>query len=79
MRVSIGNPTVSRCFNPANSSLTIDGKFGIINKRIASVREWGFITFNSEPHLVYREAYTGSPNFATTGQLEKDQNNRIKL
>ena len=38
MRVSVGNQTVPRCCNTANSSLTIDGKFEILNKRIGSVR-----------------------------------------
>jgi len=38
MRVSAGNSiAVLRC-NTANSSLTIDGKFEIMNKRIGSVR-----------------------------------------
>ncbi|WP_321289388.1 hypothetical protein [uncultured Sunxiuqinia sp.] len=38
MRVSVGNPTeVLRC-NTANSSLTIDEKFEILNKRIGSVQ-----------------------------------------
>ena len=38
MRVSVGNPTaVLRC-NTANSSLTIDGKIEMLNKRIGYVR-----------------------------------------
>lgn len=38
MRGSAGNSTaVLRC-NTANSSLTIDGKFEIMNKRIGSVQ-----------------------------------------
>ena len=51
MRVSAGNSTaVLRC-NTANSSLTIDGKFEIMNKRIGSVRNWKLITFNPALHL----------------------------
>lgn len=38
MRVSAGNPAVVLRCNTANSSLTIDGKFGILNKRIGYVR-----------------------------------------
>ena len=34
----MGNLTVSRCCNTANSSSTIDGKFEIMNKRIGSVK-----------------------------------------
>jgi hypothetical protein len=38
MRVLAGNPTATLCCNTANSSLTIDGKFEILNKRIGSVQ-----------------------------------------
>ncbi len=38
MRVSEGNQAAARCCNTANSSLTIDGKFEILNKRIGYVR-----------------------------------------
>ena len=38
MRVSAGNSTAVRCCNTANSSLTIDGKNEIMDKRIGSVR-----------------------------------------
>ena len=40
----------ARCCNTANS-LTIDGKFEIMNKRIGSVRNWKFITFNPALHI----------------------------
>lgn len=38
MRVSAVFWAAARCRNTANSSLTIDGKFEILNKRIGSVR-----------------------------------------
>ena len=38
MRVLAVFRTATRCSNTANSSLTIDGKFEIMNKRIGSVR-----------------------------------------
>ena len=38
MRVSAVFYTAARCCNTANSSLTIDGKFEIMNKRIGSGR-----------------------------------------
>lgn len=38
MRVSAVIWAAARCCNTANSSLTIDGKFEIMNKRIGSVR-----------------------------------------
>ena len=37
MRGSVVNPILFRCYNTANSSSTIDGKFDILNKRIGSV------------------------------------------
>jgi len=37
MRVSAANRATARCCNTANSSLTIDGKFEIMNNRIGSV------------------------------------------
>ena len=51
MRVSAGNSTaVLRC-NTANSSATIDGKKENIYKRIGSVRNLKFPTFNPALHL----------------------------
>ncbi len=38
MRVSAGNSTAVLRSNTANSSLTIDEKFEILNKRIGSVQ-----------------------------------------
>ena len=38
MRVSVVNQSAALCCNTANPSLTIDGKFEIINKRIGSVQ-----------------------------------------
>ncbi len=38
MRGSAVLGAAARCCNTANSSLTIDGKFEIMNKRIGSVR-----------------------------------------
>ncbi|MDM8162238.1 hypothetical protein QUH73_20660, partial [Labilibaculum sp. K2S] len=38
MRVSAVFGAAARCCNTANSSLTIDGKFEIMNKRIGSVQ-----------------------------------------
>jgi len=38
MRVSAVFVAAARCCNTANSSLTIDGKFEIMNKRIGYVR-----------------------------------------
>ena len=51
MRVSAVLQAAVRCCNTANSSLTIDGKFEILNKRIGSVRAWKFITFNPALHI----------------------------
>lgn len=38
MRGSTGNTAAILCCNTAYSSVTIDGKFEIMNKRIGSVR-----------------------------------------
>ena len=51
MRVLVGNPTVSRCCNSANSSLTIGVKFEFISKRIGSVQFDNKVLRNPVQHL----------------------------
>lgn len=51
MRVSAVFLAAARCCNTANSSATIVGKFEIMNKRIGSMRNRKFPTFNPALHL----------------------------
>ncbi len=63
MRVSAVFCTAARCCNTANSSLTIDEKFEILNKRIGSCVFESFVLLI--PHYTYTNRCAQCPDHRT--------------